>query len=123
MPSLGMFTAEGTLSAWLRPQGARVEAGEPVAEVITEKTTQELVAPDAGIVHQVAVAGTVLPIQGLIGYILAEGEQPPATPSSGPSPTGIAAPVEPRPSSPAGARAPSEVRASPIARRLAAEHR
>jgi len=35
MPSVGMFTAEGALSAWLRPSGTSVEAGEPVAEVTT----------------------------------------------------------------------------------------
>src|SRR6266851_4857648 len=78
MPSVGMFTAEGTLSAWLKSPGERVEAGEPVVEITTEKTTQELVPPASGIVHPVAELGATLPIQALIGYILADGEAPPA---------------------------------------------
>jgi pyruvate/2-oxoglutarate dehydrogenase complex dihydrolipoamide acyltransferase (E2) component len=123
MPSLGMFTAEGTLTAWLRPNGARVEVGEPVAEVTTEKTTQEVVAPAAGVVHRVAAEGTLLSVQGLMGYILAEGEAPPETPGSAPPRPAVAAtapgstPIEaPRPA-PAG-----EIRSTPIARRLAVEH-
>ena len=73
MPSLGMFTAEGRLSTWLKPHGAQVAAGEPVVLVETEKTTQEIVAPVDGVVHHVAAVGANLPIQALIGYILAEG--------------------------------------------------
>jgi pyruvate/2-oxoglutarate dehydrogenase complex dihydrolipoamide acyltransferase (E2) component len=116
-----MFTAEGTLTAWLRPAGSRVEAGEPVVEVTTEKTTQEVVAPAAGIVYRVAAEGTALAVQGLMGYILAEGEAPPSTPGSAPqAPASVASPAtlgEASRSAPAG-----EIRSSPIARRLAAEH-
>jgi pyruvate dehydrogenase E2 component (dihydrolipoamide acetyltransferase) len=128
MPSLGMFTAEGSLSAWLKPNGTQVTAGEPIVEVTTEKTTQELVAPADGILHQVADVGTDLPIQALIGYILADGEAPPSGPDgavSGPpaaSASATTAPVQPCSRLPAarrGERAP----ASPIARRLAAEYR
>ncbi|MGH2460223.1 MAG: dihydrolipoamide acetyltransferase family protein [Chloroflexota bacterium] len=122
MPSLGMFTAEGTLSAWLRTQGARVEAGEPVAEVTTEKTAQELVAPVAGIIHQVATVGASLPIQGLIGYILAEGERPPMTLANAPATPAVSSAAPPPSTAPRPGPA-GEIRASPIARRLAAEHR
>jgi pyruvate dehydrogenase E2 component (dihydrolipoamide acetyltransferase) len=127
MPSLGMFTAEGCLSAWLKPNGMQVAAGEPIVEVTTEKTTQEIVAPADGILHHVAEVGTDLPIQALIGYILADGEAPPSGPDAPASGRPVAsagattAPVQPSSSSPAargGERAP----ASPIARRLAAEY-
>ena len=126
MPSLGMFTAEGTLTAWLCSNGAHVAAGDPVAEVTTEKTTQELVAPGAGIVHQIAAAGANLPVQGLIGYILAEGEAPPTTaPMSATPPTAQSSAI-PALQAPNPAARPStvggEVRASPIARRLSAEN-
>jgi pyruvate dehydrogenase E2 component (dihydrolipoamide acetyltransferase) len=116
-----MFTAEGSLAAWLKPTGAMVEVGEPLVEVTTEKTTQEIVAPVAGVVHQVAEVGASLPIQGLIGYILAAGEPPPAgAPASATPPSAPATPETGTPSAPrvSGERAPS----SPIARRLAAEH-
>lgn len=128
MPSLGMFTGEGTVTAWLRPRGARVEAGEPIVEVTTEKTTQEIVAPTDGVLHPIAEVGENLSVQGLIGYILADGELPPASSSSLPE----AARSGPRAGPPASAEAPreamprpaasGEVRASPVARRLAAEH-
>ncbi len=117
MPSVGMFTAEGSLSAWLKSAGERVEAGEPVVEITTEKTTQELVAPASGIVHPVAELGATLPIQALIGYILADGEVPPASLNTPPGePTSAAADPMVDPAAPI--RRP----ASPVARRLAAQH-
>jgi pyruvate dehydrogenase E2 component (dihydrolipoamide acetyltransferase) len=121
MPSLGMFTAEGTLTAWLRPAGAKVEAGEPVAEVTTEKTTQEVVAPAAGIVHRVAAEGTTLSVQGLMGYILAEGEAPPASSGGAPA-TPVPAPAQSAPVEASRAVPAGEIRSTPIARRLATEH-
>jgi len=125
MPSLGMFTAEGTLTAWLCSNGAHVAAGDPVAEVTTEKTTQELVAPGEGIVYQIATVGANLPVQGLIGYILEAGEAPPTTSSltaappaqSSPTPATHAPNTPAQPTTVGG-----EVRASPIARRLSAEN-
>src|SRR5687768_17038217 len=77
MPSLGMYTAEGTLTAWLRPTGSPVQIGEPIVEITTEKATHEVEAPVAGTLHHVAEVGTVLPVQALIGYVLAAGEAPP----------------------------------------------
>jgi pyruvate dehydrogenase E2 component (dihydrolipoamide acetyltransferase) len=117
-----MFTAEGTLTAWLRPDGARVEAGEPVAEVTTEKTTQEVVAPAPGFVYRVAAEGALLSVQGLMGYILAEGEVPPETPGGAPArpiaaTSGSVVATEASRPVPAG-----EIRSTPIARRLATEH-
>ena len=78
MPNLGMYTMEGTLVKWLRPMGSPVAAGECVAEVETEKANFELEAAVGGILHQVANVGAHLPVEALIGYILAEGEPPPA---------------------------------------------
>ncbi|MDQ6671842.1 MAG: 2-oxo acid dehydrogenase subunit E2 [Chloroflexota bacterium] len=129
MPSLGMFTAEGELTAWLKAAGDGVEAGEPIAAVTTEKTTQEIAAPSSGILHPVAAVGALLPIQGLIGYILAEGEVAPAGPVTTvpPSPQNdrSAAQRETAPPVRLGsgvAMQSGEVRASPIARRLSAEN-
>src|SRR5689334_14596082 len=82
MPSMGMYSTEGTLQAWLRPPGARVESGEPVAEISTEKATFEIEAPVAGILHTVAATGTELSVSEVMGYILAEGEIPPGAGSA-----------------------------------------
>ena len=47
MPSFGMYTAEGQLVAWLYPDGATVEAGQPVLEIETQKATESVIAPVA----------------------------------------------------------------------------
>jgi pyruvate dehydrogenase E2 component (dihydrolipoyllysine-residue acetyltransferase) len=116
MPSVGMFTAEGTLTEWLKSPGERVSAGDPVAQVTTEKTTEELVAPANGILYPVAELGAALPIQALVGYILADGEAPPAVVRSAPAAEVTGAAAEPI------ARSVGEIRASPVARKLAAQH-
>lgn len=74
MPEMGMYMEEGVVTRWLRPQGARVEAGEPILEITTEKVTFEVPAPASGILHCAAEVGASLPVQALMGYILAEGE-------------------------------------------------
>lgn len=121
MPSMGMYTEEGVLTAWLRPAGARVEAGEPVVEITTEKAAFEVPAPAAGILHPAADVGTNLRVEALIGYILAEGELAPplVVGDAPPSATGAASPMPSRREDDRPLAGP--VRASPAARRLAAE--
>ena len=82
MPTFGMYTAEGTLARWLVASGSRVEAGELVAEITTEKASYDIEAPASGLLHQVAKEGDPLAIEGLIGYVLDEGEAPPEEPES-----------------------------------------
>lgn len=48
MPNLGYDTTSGTLSAWLKQVGDRIERGEAIVEVETEKATVEVEALDAG---------------------------------------------------------------------------
>ncbi len=121
MPSMGMYTEEGVLTAWLHPAGARVEPGEPVVEITTEKATFEIPAPAAGILYPVAEVGTNLRVEALMGYILAEGEKAPVAMVEKASPLvsrealrASSVPQENRP-------AAGPVRASPAARRLAAQ--
>jgi pyruvate dehydrogenase E2 component (dihydrolipoamide acetyltransferase) len=121
MPSMGMYTEEGVLTAWLKPAGARVATGEPVAEITTEKATFEIPAPEEGTLHPVAAIGTTLKVEVLMGYILREGETAPAGTSSvagtqEPSPTDVSVRA-PKASSTAG-----PLRATPIAKRMAAQH-
>ena len=115
MPSFGMYTAEGTLLRWLQPSGASVEAGEPVAEMETEKALADVSAPASGILHHVATPGTLLQVESLLGYVLAPGEAPPladvpAT-TSFPAAETVAAQE----------RVDTDARATPNAKRVAAE--
>jgi len=79
MPSMGMYTEEGVLTAWLRAEGSRVTVGEPVAEITTEKATFEIPAPEGGILHAVAAVGTALRVEALMGYVLQDGEAVPGS--------------------------------------------
>jgi transketolase len=114
MPTFGMYTAEATLSRWLVPAGARVEAGDSVVEIEAEKASYEVEAPASGILHPIAAEGAALSVEMLIGWILAEGEAAPAEDSA---PESLPAPAAPE----ARAPQPPTFKASPAARRLAAE--
>jgi len=123
MPSMGMYTEEGVLTAWLRPPGARVAVGEPVAEITTEKATFEIPAPEEGTLHPVALIGTTLKVEVLMGYILREGEAAPASKTESPaavSQTRTPADVSSAPSKESLTVGP--LRASPVAKRMAAQH-
>ena len=127
MPNMGMYTVEGTLVAWLRPAGAEVMPGEPIAEIETEKANFEIQAPVAGILHPVAEVGEKFAIEGVLGFILEQGELTPTQPR-GDSPALISKNENDSQSQAAHAASgghessKEEVRASPIARRLATQH-
>ncbi len=56
LPRLADSVTTVKFGAWLKHDGERVEAGEPVAEVETDKTTVELEAPAAGVLCDLRVA-------------------------------------------------------------------
>lgn len=125
MPSMGMYTEEGVLTAWLRPAGARVEAGEPILEITTEKVTFEVPASASGVLHPVAEIGASLQVEALLGYILAEGEVSPGDTKQNLAPTlepgdGLRKP--PTEAKEESSRSGGPLKASPAARRLAAQH-
>ena len=123
MPSMGMYTEEGVLTAWLRPAGTRVVAGEPVVEITTEKATFEIPAPEAGILYPAAKVGTNLRVESLMGYILAEGEAAPVDTAQKAAPASARSETAPPSSAPLEVRpADGPLRASPAARRLATQH-
>jgi pyruvate/2-oxoglutarate dehydrogenase complex dihydrolipoamide acyltransferase (E2) component len=47
---------DGYLAAWRKQEGDRVEAGEIIADVETEKVNNELESPVAGVIRQILVA-------------------------------------------------------------------
>lgn len=114
MPKLGMTMEEGTVQVWFKQEGDTVQKGEPLLSVLTDKVDIEVDAPASGVLHKILVpAGQTVPINTPIAIIAAEGEV-----------------VEPgRDAVPAGetrgsggkAAPPGKVRATPVARRLAAQ--
>ena len=66
---------EGTLVRWLKKEGDRVEKGEPLFEVETEKIVNEAEARDSGILFQIVVPeGAVAPVGAVLGLIAEEGD-------------------------------------------------
>lgn len=55
MPKWGLIMEYGTMGAWRKAAGDRVAAGEVIAEIFTEKITNELESPVAGVVAKILV--------------------------------------------------------------------
>jgi pyruvate dehydrogenase E2 component (dihydrolipoamide acetyltransferase) len=127
MPKMGDAMEEGTLVRWLKQEGDAVQEGEPIAEIATDKATVEIEAPISGVLRGIRVAeNAVVPVNTPLAYILQEGESLPAEgDGKAPAPTTAAAPQpEPTPTTAAATPANGEERvlASPLARKIAAEH-
>src|SRR5437867_6387446 len=56
MPELGESITEGTITRWLKQEGDRVEADEPLFEVSTDKVDTEVPSPVAGTLQTIRVA-------------------------------------------------------------------
>ena len=127
MPQMGYDMHEGKVVRWFKKEGEDVARGEVIAEIETDKATVEYEAYTGGVMAKiVAEEGVTIPVGGLIAVITSPGEAIPddivtsAAPTESaepPVPDAVAAPAaEADPSDSAG-----EVRASPLARRLAKE--
>lgn len=55
MPKWGLTMEYGTMGPWRKQEGERVTAGEVIAEVATEKITNELEAPVSGVLAKILV--------------------------------------------------------------------
>ena len=150
LPRLGQGMEAGTIVKWLKTVGDRVERGEPLYELDTDKVTQEVESDFGGVLLQIAVQAGEVPVGQTIAVIGEAGEvvEPAAAaPASPPEPDGHlnesapAAPEAPHrfapeaPSSQVGDGGPhgdegeeaspkatgGRIKASPLARRMARE--
>jgi pyruvate/2-oxoglutarate dehydrogenase complex dihydrolipoamide acyltransferase (E2) component len=60
MPQIGMTMVEGTIESWLKKEGDTVQKGEPILEFSTEKMTNILEAPQAGVLKILAQEGEII---------------------------------------------------------------
>jgi len=75
LSSLGVSITEGTIVRWLKQEGARVEKGEILAEVETEKVNFEIVAPEAGVLLKVFYGEkTIAKAEATVALVGTEGE-------------------------------------------------
>ncbi len=151
MPRLSDTMEQGTVARWVKQEGDRVAAGDVIAEIDTDKATMELTAYEDGVLLKILVGeGESADLGTPIALIGAEDEEVPETtaggdgeaqtaPAPAPDPAEArpdeargpetdggdepAAPEDAReaPASEASAPVGGELRASPIARRIAAE--
>jgi pyruvate dehydrogenase E2 component (dihydrolipoamide acetyltransferase) len=123
MPSLGFDMTEGKLARWLMQEGDRIEKGQAIAEIETEKATVEIEATASGVLAKIVVqAGQTVPVGTVIGIIAEAGEKVEATPAA-PAPPSAPAPPPPVTAAKGETAEPpvARVKASPVARRMAEE--
>jgi len=124
MPKLSDTMLEGTLVKWLKKIGDKIEVGDVIAEVETDKATMEMEAFDEGVLTEIIVPdGGVVKVGQKIATL--DGASAPAKAASKAAPA-VAAPSTSSPAAPkprAAATAPEGTRAkaSPLARKIAAE--
>jgi pyruvate dehydrogenase E2 component (dihydrolipoamide acetyltransferase) len=89
LPRLGQGMESGTVVRWLKQEGERVEKGEPLYELDTEKVTQEVEADASGVLLKIAVREGEVPVGQTVAVIGEEGEEvPEAEPEAGGAPEG-----------------------------------
>jgi pyruvate dehydrogenase E2 component (dihydrolipoamide acetyltransferase) len=145
LPRLGQGMESGTIVRWLKSEGDKVEKGEPLYELDTEKVTQEVEADAGGVLLKIlAQEGQEIQVGKAIAVIGEEGEEVPEAEAEPEEPTKV---TEEEPEEegepaqteePVGARQPppaerpegkeeapardgGRVKASPLARRIAKE--
>ena len=84
MPKLGLTMEEGTILEWLVEDGTEITQGMAVLRIETDKVESDVESPGAGRFHRVGNQGDTYPCGALIGYLLADGETPPAAKVSAP---------------------------------------
>lgn len=126
---VGMSMTEGVVDEWYIADGDRVEVGELLYRLETEKVNLDVDAEAAGIVKHVVAEGVTMEPGDVVGYIFADDEEIPADLGAAAS-SDSATPAQPPADEPAASltntssqpqAAGGRIFASPAARRLAGE--
>ncbi|MFV1849842.1 MAG: pyruvate dehydrogenase complex dihydrolipoamide acetyltransferase [Thalassospira sp.] len=137
MPALSPTMTEGTLAKWHVKEGDTVESGDVIAEIETDKATMEVEAVDEGTIGKILVAegSEGVPVNEVIALLLEEDEDasaldgadtsaagaaPAAAPAAEAAPAPSATPAAASPAPAAPGAGGERVKASPLARRIAA---
>ena len=130
MPQMGESIFEGTITKWLKKPGDKVQRDEPLFEISTDKVDAEIPAPATGILQEIKVSeGDTVQVNTVVGVIGDASGASASAKAAAPSP---AAPAPAEKDAPAAPPAPaasvpedeedSDVRSSPLVRKLAREH-
>lgn len=136
MEALSPTMEEGRLVEWKKREGDAVAVGDVLAEVETDKAVMELVARAAGTLIKLAVpAGATVPVADVVAWIGTPGESvgngagaapagSPAASKGAPTPApvrSVPTPAAPAAAPQAAAAVSGRVKASPLARKIAAD--
>jgi pyruvate dehydrogenase E2 component (dihydrolipoamide acetyltransferase) len=134
MPQMGESIFEGTITKWLKKAGDKVQRDEPLFEISTDKVDAEIPAPASGILQEIKVSeGNTVQVNTVVGIIgeangavaaapaPAKASAPAAAPVA-PPPTKAEAPAPPAAASRDAEEDDSDVRSSPLVRKLAREN-
>ena len=127
MPKVDMVMETGTFVEWLAEEGEQVVKGEPLFVILTDKASIEIEAPGSGVLAGSTVQpDDVVPVSEVIAYILEPGEELPTEAASAPAAAPEPVPPAAQVAAPQAEPVPTpstdgKVRATPVARRLAAE--
>lgn len=129
MPKLSDTMTEGTLAKWHKKEGDKVEIGDIIADVETDKATMEMEAFDDGVLQKILVqAGGKAPVGGHLAILLGEGEdasakmtETQAKPAADKKEAPATAKKEAASAAPTAAPDNSRVKASPLAKKIAKE--
>ncbi len=136
MPQMGESIFEGTITKWLKKTGDKVQRDEPLFEISTDKVDAEIPAPASGVLQEIKVSeGNTVQVNTVVGVIgEGNGSAASASPAKAPAPAvppSIKKETKEAPAPPPApaAAAPqnedeedSDVRSSPLVRKLAREH-
>jgi len=133
LPKLDEAMLTGRIVRWMKKEGDRVEKGESILEIETEKVTFEIEAEESGILSKVmAKAGDEVPVGATIAFILQPGEKAPEVPEPVVTAKGevqvevpqlvVAAKGEVQVEVPQLTKEAEAIKASPLAKNIAKEH-
>ena len=118
MPKMDMDQEVVTIIEWLKKEGEKITKGEPVVTVETDKITSDIEAPETGtLVGILYHENEEAPVTKVVAYILAEGESLSVLPGGQENSQES---LEPKLAASAHASATTNLRATPVAEKMAA---
>jgi len=125
MPRLSLTMKEGSVVHWHKQEGETINKGEPLVEVLSEKVTFDVEAPESGVVRKILVEeGVDVPVNAVLAIIAAPDEEisdVETLPAQAPEETKETVAAIPEAKAEAAVEVEERVPASPAAKRLARE--
>ncbi len=122
IPKLGMSMKEATLTEWKFNEGDKVNSGDIVLVIETDKTQWEVESPESGYLHIIVAVDNTEPVGAVVGMIAQSQEELAGLGGAAAAPAAAVSATAPAAAPSGKARAEGErVKASPVAKKMAEE--